>query len=152
MTAPDASGGQWPGSTPIHEEIHMYTRKNCTSGRFLPGAAAIVCTLFGSYAAAGDHNVDVAIHVSTQGLDLNRPADAHAFYTRLKNAAWVACTRGNRVNLAPVDDLQGCCEKALGDAIASVRAPMLTKIYLETHTLREAVTHGLELPAQLAAK
>jgi hypothetical protein len=90
--------------------------------------------------------------VSTQGLDLSQPRDARTFYTRLKNAAWVACTRGNRVNLAPVDDLTGCYEKALGNAIRLANAPPLTRVYLATHTLREAAAHGIEVPPQMAAR
>ena len=76
--------------------------------------------------------------VEVRGLDLSRPDDARIFYTRLENAAWVACTRGNRVNLAPTDDLKGCYEKALGSAIRFVNSPFLTRVYLATHTLRDA--------------
>jgi len=130
----------------------MYTKTAPTSGWSLLGGVAVVCTLFGGNVAAKDHDVTVAIHVSTQGLDLSHPADAQIFYTRLKNAAWVACTRGNQVNLVPVDNLQGCYEKALGGAIRSAKTPMLTQIYLETHPLQDAAKHGIEIPAQLAAK
>jgi UrcA family protein len=142
----------WPELTPIHEEIHMYTKTASASSWSLLGAAAVVCTLFGGNVAAKDYNVTVAIHVSTAGLDLNRPADARKFYTRLEYAARVACTRGNRVDLVPVDNLQGCYEKALGGAIRSAKTPTLTQIYLATHTLQEAAKHGIEVPAQLAAK
>src|SRR5882757_8488750 len=142
----------WPESTSIHEEIHMYTRTAPTTGWSLLGAVAVVGTLFGGNLAAKDHDVTVAIHVSTQGLDLSHPADAQIFYRRLKNAAWLACTRGNRVNLVPVDSLPGCYEKALGGAIRSARTPLLTQIYLETHPLQDAAKHGIEIPAQLAAK
>lgn len=116
------------------------------------GAAAIACTLLAGNVAARDHEVTVAIHVSTQGLDLSQSRDARTFYSRLENAAWVACTRGNRVNLAPVDDLKGCYEKALGAAIRIANAPLLTRVYLATHTLRDAAAHGIEVPAQMAAK
>jgi len=130
----------------------MYTETASTSGWSVLGAAAVICTLFGGNVAAKDHEVTVAIHVSTKELNPSHPADARIFYTRLKNAAWVACTRGNRVNLAPVDNLQVCLEKALGGAIRSVKAPMLTQIYLETHPLQEAAKYEIEVPAQLAAK
>src|SRR5215472_6577598 len=100
--------------------------------RTILGSAA-ACALFAADASAKDHDVTVAIHVSVGGLDLNRPADAHTFYARLQNAASVACTHGNRVDLAPVDDLRGCYEKALAGAVRSARAPMLTQIYLESH-------------------
>ncbi len=130
----------------------MYAKTALTGSWSILGTAAVLCTLFAGNIAAKDHEVNVAIHVSSQGLDLNHPVDAQTFYTRLKNAAWVACTRGNRVNLVPVDDLQGCYEKALGGAIRSAKAPMLTQIYLEAHPLRDAAKHGIEVPAQLAAK
>jgi UrcA family protein len=116
------------------------------------GAAAMACTVFAGSVAAQEHKVIVAIHLTTQGLDLSQPTDARTFYTRIKNAAWVACTRGNRVDLLPVDDLKGCYEKALGGAIRSANVPTLTQIYLATHTLQEAAARGIDVPALIAAK
>jgi UrcA family protein len=116
------------------------------------GAAAIACPLFAGNVAAKDYKVTVAIHVSRQGLDLSQPADAWTFYTRLENAAWVACTRGNRVNLVPSDDPKGCYEKALGGAIRSASVPTLTQIYLANHSVREVVARGILVPTQIAAK
>jgi UrcA family protein len=115
-------------------------------------AAAIACPLFAGNVAAKDYTVTVAIHVSTQGLDLSQPADARKFYTRLENAAWVACTRGNRVNLVPIDNLKGCCEKALAGAIRSASVPTLTQIYLANHSVQEAVAGGIVAPALIAVK
>jgi UrcA family protein len=139
-------------STHIHEEIHMFTKLAAARARSILGYAAVAGILFASNAAAAkDHNVTVAIHVSTEGLDLGQPADARTFYTRLEKAAWVACTRGNRVDLVPVDDLKGCYEKALGGAIRSAKAPTLTQIYLATHTLQEAAARGIDMPTQIAA-
>jgi UrcA family protein len=114
--------------------------------------AAVACTLFSGNAAAEDHEFTVAIHVSTQGLDLSQAAGAHELYERLQYAAWEVCKPGARVALKPVSDSRGCSEKALGDAIRSIKLPLLTQIYLETHTLGEAAAHGIEVPAQVAAK
>jgi UrcA family protein len=116
------------------------------------GATALACTLFAGNVAAQEHKVIVAIHVSTQGLDLSQPADARTFYTRLKNAAWVACTRGNRVDLIPSDNPGACAEKALAGAIRSASVPTLTQIYLGNHTVQQAVALGILVPAQIAAK
>jgi UrcA family protein len=139
-------------STHIHEEVHMYTKLAVAGARSILGVAAVAGMLFAyNAAAAKDHNVTVAIHVSTEGLDLSQPPDARTFYTRLENAAWVACTRGNRVNLVPVDDVKGCYEKALGGAISRSKVPMLTQIYLATHTLQEAAARGIDVPTQIAA-
>jgi UrcA family protein len=127
----------------------MYTK--LAAARSILGCAAVAGILFaGNAVAAKDHNVTVAIHVSTEGLNLSQTADARTFYTRLENAAWVACTRGNRVDLVPVDDLKGCYERALGGAVHSANAPMLTQIYLATHTLQEAAARGIDVPAQIA--
>jgi UrcA family protein len=130
----------------------MYIKTNHTSGRLILGAVAVACALVGGNVVARDRNVTVAIHVSTQGLDLNRAADAQKFYARLKTAAWVACTDGNRVDLVEVDNVNVCFEKALAGAVRSVKVPALTQIYLETHTLQEAAKQGVVSPAQLAAK
>jgi hypothetical protein len=89
--------------------------------------------------------------VSTRGLDLGQPAGAQMFYMRLKNAANKVCTR-DRVGLAPIDYLKACYEKALADAIRSANVPLVTQIYLETHTLREASAVGIGVPAVIAAK
>jgi len=128
----------------------MYTKTAVMSARWVLGAAAVACALFAGNVAAKDHWVTVAIHVSTQGLDLSQPAGAHEFYARLQHAARVACTHGNRVDLAPAPE--GCYEKALGDAIRSANQPLATQVYLETHTVREAAAHGIDVPAQMAAK
>jgi UrcA family protein len=134
------------------EEIHMYTKIAVMSARFILGAAAVACTLFAGNVSAKEHRVIVAIHVSTQGLDLSQPAGANEFYTRLQHAARVACTHGNRVDLVPAPDPVGCYEKALADAIRSANVPRLTQAYLVTHTLREAAARGIDVPAQIAAK
>ena len=130
----------------------MYLKAPITSARLLVGAAIVLGTLFAGNVAAGEKIVTVAIHVSAKGLDLSKPADAQTFYTRLQYAAWVACTRGDQVALAPVEDLRGCTEQALGAAIRSAKAPMLTRLYLETHTLQAAAAQGIEVPSQVAAK
>jgi UrcA family protein len=123
-----------------------------TRAASLIGAAALAYSCFAGNAAAGEHVVPVSIPVSSQGLDLSKAADAKTFYVRLKNAAWVVCTRGTRVGLTPSDDLTGCYEKALADAVRSVQAPMVTLLYLNTHTLQQAAARGIELPPQFAAK
>ena len=130
----------------------MYIKTAAFRSHFALGTVAIAGALFADNVAAQGHNVTVAIHVSTQGLDLHHPAGAQELYTRLKHAADVACTHGNRVDLKPPSDPVGCYEKALGEAIRSVNLPLVTQVYLETHTLRQAAAYGIEAPAQLAAK
>ena len=54
----------------------------------------------------------------------------------------------------PFADLkrQVAAGQGLGDAIRSANLPLLTQVYLGTHTLRQAAAYGIEAPAQLAAK
>jgi len=130
----------------------MYTKASALSAWPVLGAAIAACTLFTGDVAAKDDAVTVSIQVSTQGLDATQPRGAQKLYWRLQNAARVACTHGNRVDLAPAPDPEGCYEKALGDAIRSANVPLLTQVYLVTHTLRQAAARGIDVPAQMAAK
>jgi len=127
-------------------KIRTYTKDALSS----LGVAAAACALVAGNVAARD--VIDSVQVSTRGLDMNRPTDVRTFYSRLENAAWMLCTRGTRVALEPVDDLKGCYAKALGDAIRSANMPMLTLIYLQTHTLQEAAARAIKVPVQVAAK
>ena len=128
----------------------MYVKTPLLGTRFLVGSVLAI-TLFCGTAGAGDHKVIVSKLVDTTGLDLNRPADVQTLYTRIRHAADDVCTRGKQVDLLPPDNPTRCYEKALGDAIRMARLPMLTQIYLSTHTVQEAAARGIEVPSQLAA-
>ena len=130
----------------------MYAKVAVTSARILLGATTVVCTLFAANVIAKDKIVTDSVKVSPQGLDLSQPADARTFYMRLENAAWVVCTRGTRVGLLPADNQFKCYQNALGDAVHASNKPMVTRIYLATHTIQEAAAHGIDVPAQVAAK
>ena len=130
----------------------MHIKTAVSSAPITLCAIAIAGALFAGNVAAQGHDVTVTIHVSNQGLDLRDPAGAQAFYARLKHAADVACTHGNRVDLKPSGDPVACYEKALAEAIRSVDLPLVTQAYLETHTLRQAAAYGIEVPARVAAK
>jgi UrcA family protein len=130
----------------------MNTSVRSTRTWSLVGAAALACACFAGNALAAEHVVTIAVPVSSQGLDLSKPDDAKTFYIRLQNAAWLVCTRGTRVDLTPSEDPRGCYEKALGDGVRTAKAPLVTQLYLATHTLQEAAALRIELPAQVAAK
>jgi len=127
----------------------MYAKAAVTSAHLLLGATTVVSTLLASSVTAKDKLVTVSIQVSPQGLDLSQPADAQTFYTRLDNAAW---TRADRVGLVPVENKFKCYQRALGEAVHASNKPLVTRIYLATHTLQEAAAHGIDVPAQVAAK
>ena len=128
----------------------MHPKTPFMTARLIFGAAMAAYTLFAGNVVAKE--VTVTYQVNAKGLDLRQPAGAHEYYGRLKKAAWIVCTHGNRVDLQPSPDREGCYEKALGDAVRSVNVPLLTQVYLETHTLREAAAHGIDVAVQVAAK
>ena len=133
----------------------MYTKTAVINAGSVLGTAIVACTLFAGVVAAEGSPVTVALRVSTQGIDLSKPAGARELYHRLKNAAWIVCTRANRVDLVPSPDSAACSEKALGEAILSAHMPLLTQAYLETHSHGQAAAHGIDVPivpAQVAAK
>jgi UrcA family protein len=130
----------------------MYTNTRALCAWPILGAAIAACTLFTGGVEAKDDAVTVSIQVSTQGLDVNQPRGAQKLYWRLQDAARSACTHGNRVGLAPSPDPEGCREKALAGAIHAAHLALLTQVYLASHTLRDAATHGIDAPLQMAAK
>jgi len=136
----------------IHLEVHMYIEADAIRARAALIAVTMAGTLFAGSLSARDLNRIESINVSARGLDLTRDADARTFYTQLQNAAWVVCTRGVHVGLVPIDNPKPCVDKALGDAIRSANVPLLTRIYLGSHTIEEAAAHGITLPSQVAAK
>jgi UrcA family protein len=129
----------------------MYTNRTVQRrARPLACVAVVAGALCAGAVAAKDDNVTIALHVTADGLDLSRPAEAQRFYARLQNAAWVVCTHGNRVNLVPLDDVKGCYEKSLGNAIRSANLPLLTNMYLATHTPQQAEACGIHIRLQAA--
>jgi len=130
----------------------MYTQAALIRASLVFGAALAACALFAGDAAAEDQGVTVAYQVTTQGLDVRQPGGARKLYSRLKRAARIVCTDGMRVGLKPVTDEDACYEKALVDAIRSVHLPLLTQVYLETHTLRQAAVNGIDVPLMIATK
>ena len=114
-------------------------------------AIVVAGSLFCGLAQAAGDNVIISKAVSAHGLDLNNPADAQTLYRHLRWAAEDVCGRTTRVDLVPIAD-RSCFEKALGRAVRQANAPLVTQAYLLTHTLRDAATWGIELPAELAKR
>jgi UrcA family protein len=114
--------------------------------------AAAACAILSGPVQAKEHIVDVTLSVNTAGLDLKQPADARELYRRLQKAAYIVCGHGNRVDLRAVPDFAACYEQALGDAVRAANRPQLTLVYLRSHTIQDAATRGIEIPALVAAK
>jgi UrcA family protein len=130
----------------------MCIKATVSNAPFMAVVLASCATLLGGTSVAKEFGVQVAIHVDTRGIDLRTPSGAHELYQRLEHAANVACTYGNRVDLKPAARLGACLDEALGSAVHSVNSPLVTQLYLENHTLRQAAAHGIQIPQQVAAK
>ena len=128
----------------------MHINMPSLSTRLLLGPVLGLALLSGT-AGAKDHSVIVSKLVDSSGLDLSRAADVQTLYSRIRHAADYVCTGGKQVDLLPVDNQPRCYENALGNAIRSARLPMLTQIYLTTHTMQEAAARGIEVPSEVAA-
>jgi UrcA family protein len=111
-------------------------------------ATTLVLAFLVAQAAAKDLNVTVSMTVNSKGLDLTQPKDVQKYYQRLKRAAWLACTTGNRVDLEPVDNPQSCYELSLGTAVRTVHIPQLTDLYLANHTPQQAAACGIPVRMQ----
>jgi UrcA family protein len=119
---------------------------------FICIAAVAACAVLSGAVQSKDREVTAEFRVSAAGLDLSRPADARELYARIQHAADIVCTHGMRVDLEPVQHPSDCYEKALGDAVRSVKQPQLSIVYLATHTTERAAAYGIEIPARMAAK
>ena len=129
----------------------MYIKATNIGVRSIVSAFALGAAFLVADAAARVFDVKVAIHVSTAGIDVKQPEGAQELYRRIQHAAHVACTYGDRVDLKPVTPLATCYEQALGNAVHSVKAPLLTEIYLQSHTIQQAASYGIQIPKQVAS-
>jgi UrcA family protein len=136
----------------IHKEIYMYINAAFKSALPVLGATLVACTMFAGDVAAKDQEFPVDYRVNARGLDLSQPAGAQELYARLQHAAEVVCTHGMRVDLVPLADPKGCYEQALGAAVRTANAKLVTKAYLATHTREEAAERGIDVRVQIAAK
>ncbi len=116
------------------------------------GATLIACTMLAGAVSAKDQEFPVDYRVNAHGLDLTQPSGAQELYARLQHAAQVVCTHGMRVDLVPSADPKACYESALGNAVKSANAKLVTQVYLANHTSQEASQHGIELPVRIASK
>lgn len=71
-------------------------------------------------------------HVNYADLDLGRRAEAYTLFARIKSAARRVCepvAASAPFRFAQARE-KSCVDKAIADAVADVRSPMLTNIYL----------------------
>jgi UrcA family protein len=140
-------------ASPSQNSLEIDMNMNVLDVRSLICVAAVAaCVALSGPVQAESHEVTVKIPVSAAGLALDQPAGARELYSRLRKAAKIACSNGNRVALEPVENFAACYEQALGEAIRAANQPQLTLVYLITHTPQDAATRGIVVPTLVAAK
>jgi len=110
------------------------------------GITALAASILLTGVVQADNTFPISVAVTTAGLDLRQDAGVREMYSRLKNAADAVCNNIYRVGLEPVANYVDCYETALGAAVRSVNHPQLTRVYLGTHTLKDARAHGVKVP------
>jgi len=115
-------------------------------------AVLAACALISGPALSQGRTVDITVHVSAEGLDLNQPAGADQLIGRLQHAARIVCGHGMRVDLEPLPHPTICFENAVADAVRSINRPQLTKAYLKTHSLQDAANRGIDVQRVAAAR
>jgi UrcA family protein len=109
------------------------------------------CALLSGPLEANERIVTVKVSVNTVGLDVGQPAGGRELYSRLAHAAAIVCGGTDRVGLQAVYSFSGCIETTVGEAVRSANLPQLSVAYLRTHTLQQAATLGIDVPAVLVA-
>ena len=128
----------------------MYTKTTFIRAVRALGASLVACAITTGVVSAKDQEFPVDYRVHAHGLNLSQPAGAQELYARLQHAAQVVCTHGMRVDLVPSADPKACYEQALGAAVKSANAKLVTQVYLASHTTQEASARGIELPVRIA--
>jgi UrcA family protein len=133
------------------EETYMFTQSLVRSTRLAFIAVAAACALLPGLAQSNEQIVTLQTTFRTADLDLSKPADLRELYRRLQDAAGALCD-SRRPDVRSFVPEKGCSERVLAGALRSINRPQLTMIYLETHTVREAVGRGIEAPAVVVKK
>lgn len=121
------------------------------NAKFLVGPIAIAACVLSAPALADDGPIVVTKVVNARDVDVNTREGALKLYGRLTSAARRVC--GDiRVGLALPTYAPACYEDALGNAVRSANRAQLTRVYLKTHTLEVAQTHGIAIPVLVAGK
>ncbi|GAA0537827.1 UrcA family protein [Rhizomicrobium palustre] len=91
--------------------------------RFLTALALSACTVFAAASAAPQ------ISVSYADLDLARPAGATTLINRIRVAAETVCGSADIRDLAAFRRRSACVTEAMDNAIRSVNAPLVARVY-----------------------
>ena len=130
----------------------MNARKNSLAAKLAIQAAALLVCLPALSQADSATPAPRSMQVSTAGLDLNTPAGAQAFYSRLNSAAKKVCNRESEGDPIYGPQFSLCYRDTLRIAVLSVNRPLVTQRYNEQHGAPEAATSEDASLIRIAAK
>jgi len=130
----------------------MNARKNSVAAKLAIQAAALLACLPALSHADSATPALRALQVSTAGLDLNTPAGAQAFYTRLNSAAKSVCNRESEGDPILGSQFSLCYTATLRSAVHTVNRPLVTQRYNEQHGAAEAAAPEDASLIRVAAK
>jgi UrcA family protein len=130
----------------------MNARKNSVAVKLAIQAAALLACLPVLSQADSATPAPRSMQVSTAGLDLNTPAGAQAFYSRLNSAAKRVCNRESEGDTIYGPQFSLCYSATLRSAVLTVNRPLVTQRYNEQHGATEAAPTEDASPIRVAAK
>jgi len=89
-------------------------------------AVLTACTALATGARAGDVP---QVHVRYADLNIDTDAGADVLYRRIRAAANQVCAIPDNRDLAALAGTRVCVNRAIGEAVAMVESPTLTKVY-----------------------
>jgi UrcA family protein len=97
-----------------------------------PAAFAVMTATAAAAPAVADGLGDaVSDHVKYGDLDLTHPAGVNELYNRIRMASKVVCAQLSGRELVDVQLYNACFTSAMSHAVADVKQPALTALYLE---------------------
>jgi UrcA family protein len=130
----------------------MNARKNSVAAKLAIQAAAILACLPALSQADSAMPAPKSVQVSTAGLDLNTPAGAQAFYSRLSSAAKTVCDRESEGDPIYGSQFDLCYRATLQSAVHTANRPLVTQRYNERHGADETATSEDTSLIRVAAK
>ena len=124
----------------------MNTMTTFALRNLLAPAAFAVMTAAAAPAVADDLGAAVSNHVTYGDLDMTHPAGVNELYNRIRLASKAVCAQLSGRELVDVELYNACFANAMSHAVADVKQPALTALYMEktgnSHSQRLAMLNN----------
>ena len=89
----------------------------------------VAAALVAGFGVAAQATELARVHVTFSDLNVNTEAGAAVLYQRIRNAADEVCGTFSVRDLGAEVAARACKERAIGETVASVKVPALTRVY-----------------------